>query len=264
MAGPASAATSPSSGSVASLGRITDEREFDRHSSTIPDSQPNNDFAYTRRTSKLFSADREEVSESTLAVGFSFPAKAPPRPGQFSQRPGHQAPKLANLPSQPQKDTFPSVVNRSSPHNEAATLGTRQIGVPLNHPAVSLPAIPPVNEVFAKQHTARPTDSIRRLPFSFESSPEIASPRDSSNAVSKSPASANSELKRPSRPQPPELEALLETSSSSRSSRAVSNTPQLRGLSAVPLQESGSSKHFSAKIVQTDRRLPDQDIFMHV
>lgn len=123
--------------SLASLGNIADERDFDRLSSVIPDSHPLNTFV-PNPPSKKFSVPKEEVSESILSEGFSWSVKQPPRPGQFSRRPNHQpAPSIGPVSHSRQT----SIVSQGIP-SKGATQGNRsqiQRGVvPLDLPELGL------------------------------------------------------------------------------------------------------------------------------
>ncbi|KAH7157820.1 hypothetical protein B0J13DRAFT_650514 [Dactylonectria estremocensis] len=84
--------------SLALFENITDEREFDKLPSTVPDSQQNNTVVVSNPLPKKFSAIQEDITESVLSEGFSWPVQQPPRPGQFSRRPNHE-PTRAPVPS---------------------------------------------------------------------------------------------------------------------------------------------------------------------
>ncbi|PTD05157.1 hypothetical protein FCULG_00002136 [Fusarium culmorum] len=67
--------------SLASFGHVGDEKDFEK----LPSVTSN---VYTSQIHvKRFSVPKEDVSISNISEGFSFGAKKPPRPGQFSERP---------------------------------------------------------------------------------------------------------------------------------------------------------------------------------
>ncbi|KAH7175894.1 hypothetical protein EDB81DRAFT_634098 [Dactylonectria macrodidyma] len=121
--------------SLALFENVTDEREFDSLPSTVPDSQQNNTTASSNPLPKKFSAIQEDITESVLSEGFSWPVQQPPRPGQFSKRPNHEPRGLVplshfgQLPTIPQ-ETQPSLstkVNTSSVHRPAAPLDLAEL-----------------------------------------------------------------------------------------------------------------------------------------
>ncbi|KPM37395.1 hypothetical protein AK830_g9170 [Neonectria ditissima] len=124
------------SSSLASFGNVTDERDFDRLSSVIPDSYPLNTFI-PHKLAK-FSAPKDEVSELALSEGFSWAVKEPPRPGQFSRQPHHQPAPPARLVSHSRQASIASQGITS----KVATLGNRsqiQRGLaPLDLPELGL------------------------------------------------------------------------------------------------------------------------------
>ncbi|QPC69679.1 hypothetical protein HYE68_000431 [Fusarium pseudograminearum] len=73
--------------SLASFGHVGDERDFEKLPSVIPDSQVTSNVYTSQINVKRFSVPKEDVSISNISEGFSFGAKKPPRPGQFSERP---------------------------------------------------------------------------------------------------------------------------------------------------------------------------------
>ncbi|XEV04143.1 hypothetical protein FSHL1_009430 [Fusarium sambucinum] len=64
-----------------------DDRDFEKLPSVIPDSQVTSNVYASQIPVKRFSVSKEDVSISNISEGFSFGAKKPPRPGQFSERP---------------------------------------------------------------------------------------------------------------------------------------------------------------------------------
>jgi hypothetical protein len=72
---------------LASFGHIEDGSGFEKLPSVVPDSQVASNVYTNQIPVKRFSVSKEDVSISDIAEGFSFGAKKPPRPGQFSERP---------------------------------------------------------------------------------------------------------------------------------------------------------------------------------
>ncbi|KAM0418010.1 hypothetical protein ACHAPD_004360 [Fusarium lateritium] len=69
------------------FGHNEDGRGFEKLPSVIPDSQVTSNVYASQIPVKRFSVSKEDVSISNISEGFSFGAKKPPRPGQFSERP---------------------------------------------------------------------------------------------------------------------------------------------------------------------------------
>lgn len=206
MAGSSPGAASPSS-SFSSLDPITDEREFDRLSSTIPDSQPSQVFFGKRPSPKRFSAAKDEISESTLSAGFSYGAKAPPRPGQFSERPKHQpAGPSAESSRLHEKSSVPpeSWPSRPRPIEQALKSRGHRMGVPLDLSELGLPGIPQPRKP-PPQHTVTDLNSCERLiPVSCEFPIEIHSSSSPSGSAQKSSASEEKQIRQPAKPPPSE------------------------------------------------------------
>jgi hypothetical protein len=81
----------------------------------------------TKTWSQTLFEDKEEISEASLAEGFTFPRREPPRPGQFSNIPQHGSvakplniqlsEPRPNLISSPPKDKTAAPLARASPLN---------------------------------------------------------------------------------------------------------------------------------------------------
>ncbi|CAM1502000.1 Fc.00g039840.m01.CDS01 [Cosmosporella sp. VM-42] len=205
MAGSSSGGPPPSVSSSRLPGPLIDEPEFDRLCSTIPDSQVTNRPIDTRTPPKKFSAAKEEVSESALSEGFMFGAKAPPRPGQFSERLNHWAIDTAGPSGQSQREASVPQPARPNPSKQAPTQHRRHVGAPLDLPELGLPGNSSSNRSPA-QEVVRSDLFIGPGPFSNQVPVHVPSSYNPSKSVSKSPSSDHRQLERPSRPQPPHSE----------------------------------------------------------
>ncbi|KAM0446545.1 hypothetical protein ACHAQK_001471 [Fusarium lateritium] len=124
--------------SLASLGHVEDERDFDKLGSVIPDSQVATKSLTAHPPRKRFSVPEEEVSISTISEGFCFGEKKPPRPGQFSERPRaekSQAAETSCFFSNP-SDLLPQ--RPLSGQRHAPVLQTARTAAPLDLPEIGL------------------------------------------------------------------------------------------------------------------------------
>ncbi|KAM0217260.1 hypothetical protein ACHAQI_002129 [Fusarium lateritium] len=124
--------------SLASLGHVEDERDFDKLGSVIPDSQVATKSLTAHPPRKRFSVPEEEVSISTISEGFCFGEKKPPRPGQFSERPRaekSQAAETSFFFSNP-SDLLPQ--RPLSGQRHAPVLQTARTAAPLDLPEIGL------------------------------------------------------------------------------------------------------------------------------
>lgn len=226
--------------------------EFDRPASMIPDSQPNPDHIQLKLSPKFLSADKDEVSEESLAAGFAFTQNVPLRPGQFSHRPNHMVP-TPTVASHPEMKQPVSLVTHSNPHDRNMSAKARQNTVPLDLPELGLPAMIASNLSPGCQQAIQSGASIRHLPFRLETSPDTFSSPNPPKLASSSPVSADNGLLRPSRPQPLELNNNVKPSPASRSMQTLSIVPQRSIHPPARVGELGSSKYFQAQ-GQSDRR----------
>ena len=79
--------TAPSGSSSCSVEHLIDERDFDTLPLIPTEPMAEMDFQTPAWPTKIFSVQKDEVSERALAEGFSWQRKEPNRPGQFSERP---------------------------------------------------------------------------------------------------------------------------------------------------------------------------------
>lgn len=129
-----------------SFGPIEDERDFDSLGSVIPDSQTAPNTLLNQLHLRRFSVPREEVSTSTMAEGFCFAEKKPPRPGQFSERPKPEQPQAADT-SQfiPMPKNIPAEHSPLSPLH--APVHIHRPAIPLDLPELGLTGCKIVSEI---------------------------------------------------------------------------------------------------------------------
>ncbi|KAF4493654.1 hypothetical protein FAGAP_10209 [Fusarium agapanthi] len=113
-----------------SFGPVRDERDLDNLGSVIPDSQAAPNTLLNQLHLRRFSVPREEVSTSTMAEGFCFAEKKPPRPGQFSRRPKPEQSQAADT-----SQFFPMPTNI---HAEHSPPGPLHAPVHIHRPAAPL------------------------------------------------------------------------------------------------------------------------------
>lgn len=107
------------------LVNIPDEGDFDHLPSTIPETQGMGGMPPIEPIPKKFIPLMNEVSESSLAEGFSWQPKETVRPGQFSERPKQKAPKapLVPLPAIQEKPVSKGVsTGPNTPFNGPSTM----------------------------------------------------------------------------------------------------------------------------------------------
>ncbi|KAG5793825.1 hypothetical protein H9Q69_007109 [Fusarium xylarioides] len=105
------------SSSQISFGPVEDGRGFNSLGSVIPDSQAAPNTLSNQLHLRRFSVPREEVSTSTMAEGFCFAEKKPPRPGQFSRRPKPEQSQAADT-----SQFFPIPANIPPEHSSPSPL----------------------------------------------------------------------------------------------------------------------------------------------
>ncbi|KAF5968239.1 hypothetical protein FBULB1_10811 [Fusarium bulbicola] len=116
--------------SQTSFGPVRDERDLDNLGSVIPDSQAAPNILLNQLHLRRFSVPREEVSTSTMAEGFCFAEKKPPRPGQFSRRPKPEQSQAADT-----SQFFPMPTNIPAEHSPPGPL---HAPVSIHRPAAPL------------------------------------------------------------------------------------------------------------------------------
>ncbi|KLO84145.1 hypothetical protein CEK26_009927 [Fusarium fujikuroi] len=125
---------------------IEDERDFDSFGSVIPDSQTAPNTLLNQLHLRRFSVPREEVSTSTMAEGFCFAEKKPPRPGQFSERPKPEQPQAADT-----SQFFPRPKNIPAEHSPLSPLHApvhiHRPAIPLDLPELGLTGCKVLSEI---------------------------------------------------------------------------------------------------------------------
>ncbi|KAI5464703.1 hypothetical protein BGZ63DRAFT_421707 [Mariannaea sp. PMI_226] len=200
---------------------------------------------------------REEVSESVLSDGFSWSAKQPPCPGQFSQR-HHPQPQISRIAVPSTQFTQTSNIlpsNKSSPHGQTNVSPVHRPSAPqpsLDLPELGLPRIrtshgsPSRDNLFGVNGTDRPNlasqDELRDIILPTNILDHSCKPPGSVHSKSKgkdkiSPAQASSD---PIQQQDLNTETTAQQKSStpSRSAEAIESSRRSQHLQA----ESGSSQ----------------------
>ncbi|KAF5685492.1 hypothetical protein FCIRC_3411 [Fusarium circinatum] len=140
-----------------SFGPVRDERDLNNLGSVIPDSQAAPNILLNQLHLRRFSVPREEVSTSTMAEGFCFAEKKPPRPGQFSRRP---------KPEQSQADDtsqfFPMPTNIPAEHSPPgplhAPVSIHRPAAPLDLPELGLIGSKVLSDISSRFNEEKLTD----------------------------------------------------------------------------------------------------------
>ncbi|KAF5242256.1 hypothetical protein FANTH_8770 [Fusarium anthophilum] len=140
-----------------SFGPVRDERDLDNLGSVIPDSQAATNILLNQLHLRRFSVPREEVSTSTMAEGFCFSEKKPPRPGQFSRRPKPEQSQAADT-----SQFFPMPTNIPAEHSPPdplhAPVSIRRPAAPLDLPELGLTGSKVLSEISSHFNEENLTD----------------------------------------------------------------------------------------------------------
>ncbi|KAM0561093.1 hypothetical protein ACHAPJ_003594 [Fusarium lateritium] len=160
--------------SLASFGRVEDERDFGKLDSVIADSQAAANAFSTQFHVKRFSVPKEEVSISNMSEGFCFGEKQPPRPGQFSQRPKPEQPQVMDTSRFfcKSKDIVPSPLSSNSRH--VAIAQVPRAAAPLDLPEIGLTG----GDSFSPNSPVLYHGTFSGLPNHDEHYPQKSSPKE--------------------------------------------------------------------------------------